>query len=99
MTEMNMLVTLLSYMELVMYDFCHANSDSVAGWTATRLWIDVPFLTLYQCFLLVSDRRWLRPKVSAETEYSVTPAKNETQNCPLVNIQSKKNVKKSMQKH
>jgi hypothetical protein len=43
---------------------------------------------------LVSDRKWFRPKVSAEysaeTEYLVTPAKTESQNSAFLNIKSKK---------
>jgi hypothetical protein len=42
----------------------------------------------------VSDRKWFRPKVSAEysaeTEYLVPPAKIESQNSAFLNIKSKK---------
>jgi hypothetical protein len=42
----------------------------------------------------VSDRKWFRPKVSAEysaeTEYLVPPAKTESQNSAFLNIKSKK---------
>jgi hypothetical protein len=50
--------------------------------------------------LLVSDRRWFRPKVSAEylAEYSVPPAETESQNSAFLNIQSKKNLKKSLER-
>jgi hypothetical protein len=55
----------------------------------------------------VSDRRWFKPKVSAEysaeysaeTEYSVLPAETKSQNSAFLKIQSKTNVQKSMQNH
>jgi hypothetical protein len=47
----------------------------------------------------VSDRRWFRPKVSAETEYSVPPAETESQNSAFLNIHSKKIDAKSLTNH